>query len=95
MLPEATEWLCSLYALSSQVDVEQGAHIDLPCELIARSSLSQYEVPSLAWSHLVAHLLWLARRRGGRSPHVSLVQCISPLRLVGSVISHVHVVVVL
>ena len=67
---------CSLrqwsdYAFFLQVDPEQDARIDSLCEHTAGSSLSQHEVPFLAWSHLAARspYCWLAHEVVG--PHVS------------------------
>ena len=34
--------------------MEQSAHVGPPCDLAARSSRSQHEVPSSIWSHLAA-----------------------------------------
>ena len=73
--------------------MEQGACVGFPYELAACSSLSQHEVPSLAWSHLTAHSLHgqLADEEVGLLMHhwfgVYLLYA-----LVCSVTSHVDVV---
>ena len=38
--------------------MEQGAHVDPPCDLVAHSSLNQHEVPSSIWPHFAARSSW-------------------------------------
>ena len=80
--------------------MEQGAyvypHIDPTCNLAARSSLNQYEVPSLLWSHLAARFPWaqLTDEEEGLLVHHCLGVYL-PYVLVGRVTSHADAVSIL
>ena len=80
MLPKVVEWPCSLLAGQRGVGCSSRSSLWTYCSLL--TELARGAFLGLVSPHCSLPP-WSARGWRGRSPHASLVRCISPLRLGG------------